>query len=575
MRTKDTIITYSIILLVMLLTSAVLSLIIVRPYVRRQEQLSNELEKKANENKHLSLQIVRSLADTIDAKGIYTKNHSNRVSQYAVRIAEALGWKEERINDLRYAALLHDIGKIGVPDSILTNPKKLTEVEYGIVKSHTDMGGDILKSKIILQIAEDVARSHHERYDGTGYPRGLKGTEIPEEARIVSIADAFDAMNSNRAYRKMYDPQYIHKELTEGKGTQFDPHFTDVFIDLWDQGRLDDIAGINSDEDFENTEASSALLQEVVGKFVAQGMAEEIDIITGLESRSAGELAIAEAMKVRSGCLVFLDVDNLKKINDNYGHEAGDRALRMMDDTLMDNSENSICCRLGGDEFLCFLEDVAQDEASERVQRIISDFDGKKNADAETAMATISAGLAMCTPADNYMKVYNRADQALYFVKQHGKNSYQFYSQDSESFRTETVDVNKIVSNIRTSGSYKGALDVEYRHFAMLYEFIENIKTRFSHPFRLIMVTLEAAEGESYHLEELEKSMYYMEQAIQQTIRNVDVITRYSRQQFLIILLGSSMEGVQIAVDRITRGYYRMNGSSSFSPVFAVAETDA
>ncbi|MBR3019481.1 MAG: diguanylate cyclase [Clostridia bacterium] len=573
-QTKATIISYSVILLVMLLTSAILSMIIVRPYVQKQEQLSAELEKQANENKHLSLQIVRSLADAIDAKDIYTKNHSTRVSQYSVRLAEALGWEEERINDLRYAALLHDIGKIGVPDSILTNPKNLTEVEYGIVKSHTEMGGDILKSKIILQMAEDVARSHHERYDGTGYPRGLKGTEISEEARIVSIADAFDAMKSNRAYRKPCDPQYIKEELTAGKGKQFDPHFTDVFIGLWEKGLLDDIAEYNPEEDLGNMEASSVLLQEVVGKFMAQGTADEIDIITGIKSRSAGEAAIAQAMKTNSGCLVFLDMDNLKKINDNFGHEAGDKALRMMGDTLTANSENSICCRLGGDEFLCFLKDVTEEEAGGRVQKIISEFDEKKNADAETAMATISAGLAMCTPADNYMKIYNRADQALYFVKQSGKNSFQFYNQDSQPFKTETVDVNKIVSSIRTSGSYTGAMDVEYRHFAMLYEFIENIKMRFSHPFKLIMITLNAAEGESYHPEDLEKAMYYMEQAIQQTIRNVDVITRYSRQQFLIILLGTNTEGVQIAVNRIIRGYYKMNGNSPFTPDYAVAEMD-
>ena len=574
-RTKSTIISYSIILSVMLLTAAFLSLLVVQPFARRQEQLSSELKKTANENKQLSLQIVRSLADAIDAKDIYTKNHSSRVSQYAVKIAEALGWQRERINDLRYAALLHDIGKIGVPDSILSNPKRLTDVEYGIVKAHADMGGDILQSKIMLNKAEDVARSHHERYDGKGYPRGLKGTEISEEARIVSIADAFDAMSSSRAYRKPCDPEYIREEMTKGRGTQFDPRFTDVFLELWDQGSLKDIAVNDSEEDMGNMEASSALLQEVVGKFVSQGMADETDIITGIMSRSAGEVAIAQAMKNGSGCLVFLDVDNLKKINDTYGHEAGDKALRMMGDTLKDNSEDSICCRLGGDEFLCFLKDVAQEAAEERIQRIVKDFNGKKNAQPETAMATISAGLAMCTPADTYMKVYNRADQALYYVKQNGKNSYQFFSQDSDSFRFETVDVNKIVSSIRNSGSYKGAMDVEYRHFATLYEFIENIKMRFSHPFKLIMITLEEAEEEGNHLEELEKAMYYMEQSIQQTIRNVDVITRYSRHQFLIILLGSNSEGVQIAMDRIFRGYYKMNGGSSFVPAYAVAEVDA
>ena len=573
-RTRSTVISYCIILFVTILIAAFLSLITVRPFIQRQEQLSHEVEKKANENKQLSLQIVRSLTDAIDAKDTYTKKHSSRVSQYSVKIAEALGWEQERINDLKCAALLHDIGKIGVPDSILSNPKRLTDVEYDMIKSHTGMGGDILKSKLITAMAEDVARSHHERYDGKGYPRGLKGSGISEEARIVAIADAFDAMNSNRAYRKAFDSGFIRKELTEGKGTQFDPDFVDIFIGLWDQGQLDDILKNDEAEDSRSIEASSALLQEVMEKFVAQGIADDIDIITGIFSRTAGEAAIAQAMKSDSGCLAFIDVDNLKKINDTFGHKAGDRALRMMGDTLTANSENSICCRLGGDEFLYFMKEVSKEAAESRIQKMISDFNEKKNAEPETAMATFSAGLVMCTAADTYMKAYNRADKALYYVKQNGKNGYEFYNQDSETFRSETVNVNRVVSSIRNSGSYQGAMDVEYRYFATLYEFIENIKTRFSHPFKLIMITLETEEEEIPQLEELEKSMYYLEQAIQQTIRNVDVITRYSRQQFLIILLGSNTEGVQIAVDRIFRGYYKMNGSGSFSPSYAVAEVD-
>ena len=574
-RTGSTILSSLAILLVTLLGAALLSLATVRPFVLHQEQLAQEVEKKANENKQLSLQIVRSLADAIDAKDNYTNNHSSRVSQYAVKLAEALCWEPERINDLRYAALLHDIGKIGVPDSILSNPKRLTDVEYDIIKSHAAMGGDILKSKIIIKMAEDVARSHHERYDGTGYPQGLKGTEISEEARIVAIADAFDAMNSYRAYRKACDPAYIRKELMKGKGTQFDPHFVDVFIKLWDKGLLDDIIKQDEQQDDGRMEASSALLQEVMEKFVAQGIADDFDLTTGVMSRTAGEAAIAQAMKNENGCLAFLDMDNLKKINDTYGHKAGDRALRLIGDALTANGKNSLSCRLGGDEFLCFMKNVTQEEAETRIKKIISDFEEKKNGETETSMATLSAGLAMCSTADTYLKAYNRADRALYYVKQHGKNSYQFYSPDSEIFSSESVDVNRVVSGIRTSGSYNGAMDVEYRQFATLYEFIENIKKRFSHPFMLIMITLETDAQDPPQPEELERAMYYMEQSIQQTIRNVDVITRYSRQQFLIILLGSNTEGVQVAVNRIFRGYYKMCGSGAFSPSYAVAEVDA
>ena len=531
-------------------------------------------EERSHRVEQMSLQTMQTLAHAIDAKDPYTKGHSTRVSQYSVMIAEALGWEKERVNDLRYAALLHDIGKIGVPDSILNNPKHLTEIEYSIIQSHTAMGGDILKSKIMIEMAENVARSHHERYDGKGYPQGLKGNEISEEARIVAIADAFDAMNSNRVYRKACSAAHIRNELTEGRGTQFDPVFLDIFMKLWDQGRLDDIAKYDSAEEDETMEASSALLQEVLEKFVAQGMTDQLDIITGIMGRTAGEAAIAQAMRDGSGCFVFIDLDNLKKINDTYGHKAGDRVLRMMGDTLTENGENSLCCRLGGDEFLCYMKGVTQQEAEDRIQKTISRFDNKKNAEAETAIASLSAGLVMCTSADPFMKAYNRADKALYLVKQNGKNGYKFYQQDSESFRSETVDVNKLVCGIRNSGSYKGAMDVEYRQFATLYEFIENIKTRFSHPFKLLMITLETTSGEAIQTEELERAMYFMEQSIRQTIRNVDVLTRYSRQQFLVILLGTDSEGVKIAVDRIFRGYYKMNGSSAFSPSFAIADAD-
>ena len=578
-RTGSTILNSCAILLTTMLIAAVLSVIVVRPFILHQEQLTQEVEKKANENKQLSLQVVRSLVDAIDAKDVYTKNHASRVSQYAVKLAEALGWKEDRINDLRYAALLHDIGKIGVPDSILNNPNPLTEVEYNIIKSHTTIGGDILKNKIIIKTAENVARSHHERYDGTGYPCGLKGEEISEEARIVTIADAFDSMNSHRAYRRACDPAYVRKELIEGRGTQFDPHFVDVFIGLWDKGLLDNIIRQDAQEETGGLEVSSALLQEIMEKFVAQGVVDDHDAITGVMGRSSGESAIAQAMKGSGGCLAFLDLDNLKKINDTYGHKAGDRALRFLGDALTANSQNCIFCRLGGDEFLCFMKNFTQDAAESRVKKIIADFEQKKNADAETAIATISAGLAMCSHEDTYMKSYGRADRALYYMKQHGKNGYQFYTPESEAFQSEAGDVNRIVIGIHTSGSYQGAMDVEYRQFAALYEFIENIKKRFSHPFKLIMITLETDAHEPPLPEELEKAMYYMEQSIQQTIRqtvrNVDVLTRYSRQQFLIILLGSSAEGVHIAVDRIFRGYYKMCGSGAFSPSYAVAEVDA
>ena len=539
--------------------------------VARQTAVAEERSRRIEQ---MSYQTIQTLAHAIDAKDPYTKGHSTRVSQYSVALARALGWDEERVNDLRFAALLHDIGKIGVPDSILNNPKRLTEVEFDIVKAHTTMGGDILSDKIMIESAGDIARSHHERYDGSGYPRGLAGEAISEGARIVAIADAFDAMSTNRIYRKACDRDHILRELTEGRGKQFDPRFADVFIDLWQSGRLDDIIRDDVPKDDDSIEATSALLQEVVVSFVAQSGADDIDITTGVPGRSAGEAAIAQSLREQGGCLAFFDVDNLKKINDTNGHEAGDRALRLMGDALKRHSDGRLCCRLGGDEFLLFLPGATREQAEERVREILADFERGKGADIEIAASSLSAGIAVCAPTDTYARAFNMADKALYHVKQNGKNGYGFYNSASETFGYEQVDVGKLVETIRNSGSYEGALDVEYRQFAKLYEFIGNLEKRFAYPFKLILITLLPANGDASGGDELEKAMFYMEQSIRQTVRNVDVITRYGRQQFLVILLGADPMGVRIAVDRIFRGYYKMNGSGAFSPSYSIADVD-
>ncbi|MBQ7583412.1 MAG: diguanylate cyclase [Lachnospiraceae bacterium] len=531
-------------------------------------------EERARRIEQMSFQTIQTLANAIDAKDPYTKGHSTRVSQYSVMLAEALGWDKERVDNLKYAAMLHDIGKIGVPDSILNKPRRLTDMEYDIIKAHTTMGGDILKNRIIIGMAEEVARSHHERYDGSGYPAGLKGDEISEEARIVGIADSFDAMSSNRIYRKACSTEHIRHELEEGRGKQFDPDFAERFIRLWDQGLLDHIIQEDEEENDENIEESSALLQEVVKAFASQNEADNIDITTGVMNRTFGETAIAQSMEGESGCFIFFDVDNLKKINDTNGHEAGDRVLKYLGDTLRENSENGLCCRLGGDEFLMFIKNASKEEAEARVRRIISGFDEKKDKDPETRPASLSAGMAVCTRDDTYTKVFNMADKALYHVKQNGKKGFDFYNSEGEYASNEPVDVKKLVESIRNSGDYKGAIDVEYRQFVMLYEYIVNLEKRFAHPFKLVMITLEFPGGEDPRIEELEKAMYYMEHSIRRTIRDVDIITRYSRQQFLIILLGADADGVRNAVDRIFRGYYKMSGNSIFSPDYSVIEPD-
>lgn len=209
------------------------------------DRLNEEVEKqtrKAHEKSEqvaeMSLQMMETLANAIDAKDTYTKDHSYRVSRYSACLARALGWSERRVSQLRYDALVHDIGKIGIPDAVLKKQGKLTDEEFEIIKSHTLYGYQIFENATNFPTAKAVARHHHERYDGHGYPDGKKGTDIPENARIVGIADAFDAMSSDRVYRKALPMEKIREELVKGAGTQFDPDYVQVFIKLLDDDLL-------------------------------------------------------------------------------------------------------------------------------------------------------------------------------------------------------------------------------------------------------------------------------------------------------------------------------------------------
>ena len=302
--------------------------------VEKQTRNAEERRKKVEQ---MSLQMVQTLANAIDAKDKYTNGHSTRVSEYAVLLAKELGWKNEELDNLRYAALLHDIGKIGIPDSILNKPSRLTDMEYEVIKSHTVMGSDILKTVTTIPGAENVARHHHERYDGKGYPDGLEGEGIPIEARIVGIADAYDAMNFRRIYRKSLSSEIIRSELVKGRGTQFDPEVLDVFLKLFDEDRL--VLVEDKQERDPLVEESGKLLQKVMETMTSQKNSEDKDFLTGLPMRKEGELCISQAMQETRGCLAFIDVDNLKKINDTMGHLAGDYVLKEVGGLLKEKKE--------------------------------------------------------------------------------------------------------------------------------------------------------------------------------------------------------------------------------------------
>ncbi len=195
-----------------------------------QQDLSLEVAKKTQENDALFIHVVEALADAIDAKDTYTNGHSGRVAAYSREIARRCGYSAAREREIYMMGLLHDVGKIGIPDAIINKPARLTESEYDVIKTHTVMGAKILKNIREMPALVTGARWHHERYDGRGYPDGLSGTDIPEEARIIAVADAYDAMTSRRSYRDILPQATVRGELEKGKGTQFDPGFADVML---------------------------------------------------------------------------------------------------------------------------------------------------------------------------------------------------------------------------------------------------------------------------------------------------------------------------------------------------------
>ena len=205
--------------------------------VTLQNQLYFEVEQKTRENKDLFMQIVRSLAAAIDTKDVHTKGHSSRVAEYSRMIAKRSGFPDSRQDEIYVLALLHDVGKIGIPDGILNKPSTLTDEEFKAIKAHSALGASILKNIENDPKFELCALYHHERYDGTGYPSGLKGTEIPEEARIIAVADAYDAMSSDRSYRPHLSQEKIRSELENGKGTQFDPDFAEIMLSILDEDK--------------------------------------------------------------------------------------------------------------------------------------------------------------------------------------------------------------------------------------------------------------------------------------------------------------------------------------------------
>ena len=192
------------------------------------EELADTYEKLEN----AYLESIQTLRYTVEAKDTYTRGHSDRVSELSVLLGKKMGLSDQDLRTLQIGGLFHDIGKIGVPDTILQKDSKLTDDEYSEIKNHPSIGAHILSTATLFKDIIPIVKHHHERYDGHGYPSQLKGEEIPYLARITAIADSFDAMTSKRTYRDSLPLESVISEFERCRGTQFDPELDDAFVDI-------------------------------------------------------------------------------------------------------------------------------------------------------------------------------------------------------------------------------------------------------------------------------------------------------------------------------------------------------
>lgn len=214
--------------LLLLIESAIKSI----DQMREIKRINGELHETNQKLEKAYMESIETLRYTVEAKDPYTKGHSDRVAQYSLLIGKKMGLSEEEQNKLLIGGLFHDIGKIGVPDTILRKTDKLTDEEYSEIKNHPSIGAHILAPATIFQNIIPIVKHHHEKYDGRGYPSQLKGEDIPLYARIAAVADTFDAMTSKRPYRDALPVETVIAEVERCKGTQFDPQIADIFLDI-------------------------------------------------------------------------------------------------------------------------------------------------------------------------------------------------------------------------------------------------------------------------------------------------------------------------------------------------------
>ena len=537
-----------------------------------RKELESEIKKQKKKVSDLSFQAMITIAHTIDLKDRYGEGHSLRVALYSREIARRLGWTVEELENLYNVALLHDIGKIAIEDSILNKMGTLTEQEYESVKRHTKVGADIVKNTTFIPGIKEGISYHHERYDGAGYV-GLKGKDIPLIARILAVADAVTAMEEDRPFRRRLSSIELEKELISNKGKQFDPDIVNVAVEMLHEGYdVDEKLAQMMKQISGDVSETGELMRQVVTTSTQETKSElEKDSLTGFLNRRSFEEKIEKFLRkpMSYGTFFMMDMDNFKSVNDTYGHLAGDELILTFVDIIKNCvREQDFVCRVGGDEFAIFFPYLDKEKViRKRADEIISCF-AKERDRLGYANCSVSIGIMTKYAKSNnmdYDNLYKCADNALYYVKNNGKDDFHIYASaimdgGVDSLEQEQIDVQQLIHRVAERKEYMGAYRVEYDSFSYIYRFIARNVERTKQPVQIVLFTFPLKEKSEDEVMKIQNSLALLEKAIAQSLRRGDVTSRMSLTQQIVILMGANKENGMHVVDRMVQCYEGLAG---------------
>lgn len=537
-----------------------------------RKELESEIKKQKKKVSDLSFQAMITIAHTIDLKDRYGEGHSLRVALYSREIARRLGWTVEELENLYNVALLHDIGKIAIEDSILNKMGTLTEQEYESVKRHTKVGADIVKNTTFIPGIKEGISYHHERYDGTGYV-GLKGKDIPLIARILAVADAVTAMEEDRPFRRRLSSMELEKELISNKGKQFDPDIVNVAVEMLHEGYdVDEKLAQMMKQIPGDVSETGELMRQVVTTSTQETKSElEKDSLTGFLNRRSFEEKIEKFLRkpMSYGTFFMMDMDNFKSVNDTYGHLAGDELILIFADIIKNCvREQDFVCRVGGDEFAIFFPYLDKEKViRKRADEIMSCF-AKERERLGYSNCSVSIGIMTKYAKSNnmdYDKLYKCADNALYYVKNNGKDDFHIYASaimdgGMDSLEQEQLDVQQLIQRVAKRKEYMGAYRVEYDSFSYIYRFIARNVERTKQPVQIALFTFPLKEKSEEEVMKIQNSLALLEKAIAQSLRRGDVTSRISLTQQIVILMGANKENGMHVVDRMVQCYDGLAG---------------